>query len=112
METKTTQENSEAGAGLAAATGSALLRQTVNCDRECWVKDRILTAMRMALAVKREQRVRADDDLTDCALEGIANGAAVEIIHTLGMEPEYVNLDRPPRYAVVAVNTPNNQSEP
>lgn len=56
-----------------------------------------MTAIRMAGSVKAARAVRADDDLLQCALDGIANGAAVEIIRTLGMEPEFVNLRRPPR---------------
>ncbi len=28
----------------------------------------------------------------DCAIDGLVNGAAVEIIHTLGLEPSYENL--------------------
>lgn len=88
--------------GLDGVTGYANAadpRATVDCDRECWVKDRIITAIRMAGGVKAARVVRADDDLLQCALDGIANGAAVEIIRTLGMEPEFVNLRRPPRAA-------------
>jgi hypothetical protein len=36
--------------------------------------------------------VRADQPVLDCAIDGIANGAAIEIIHSLDMEPEYTNL--------------------
>lgn len=68
----------------------------LDCDRECWVKARILTAMRMALSIKRERSVCADDQIYQCALEGIANGTAVEIIQTVGMVPEYVNLRKVP----------------
>jgi len=60
------------------------------------VKDRIMTAIRMAASVRREAGVRADDAALQSALDGIANGTAVEIIRTLGMEPEFVNLRRPP----------------
>lgn len=73
-------------------------RKLVGCDQESWIKSRIQTAIRMALAVKREHHVRADDDLMDGALDGIANGTAVEIIHILGMEPEWINLRRTRHY--------------
>ena len=74
---------------LPASSGSA---PTVNPDQECWVKDRIMTAIRMSNSVRREAGVRADDAALQSALDGIANGTAVEIIRTLGMEPEFVNL--------------------
>jgi hypothetical protein len=78
---------------LLASSGSTPI---VDCDRECWVKDRIMTAIRMAASVRQEAGVRADDAALQSALDGIANGTAVEIIRTLGMEPAFVNLRRPP----------------
>jgi hypothetical protein len=68
----------------------------VGPDQECWVKARVRTAMRAALLINKSASVRADEDIVLCALEGVANGAAVEIIRTLGMEPGFVNLRRPP----------------
>jgi len=93
------QQNAEAGFAGAQCSANGVSPEstlTVNCDLECWVQARIRTAVRMALAVKSERFVRADDDILECALDGIVNGAAVEIIHTLGMEPEWVNLRKPP----------------
>ncbi len=69
-------------------------RKIVDCDRESWIKSRVLTAMRMAMVLKHERYVQADDDLFNSGLEGIANGAAVEIIRELNLEPEYKNLRR------------------
>lgn len=89
----------EAQAALAASNcsgNSASPRPTVDRDRECWVQANIRTAIRMALAVKEQKCTRADQDVFECALDGIVNGAAVEIIHILGMEPEWVNLRKPP----------------
>jgi hypothetical protein len=71
-------------------------RKTMNCDQEVWVKDRINTAIQMALKLSSVTRVRADDPLLACAIEGVINGAAVEIARTLNMEPEFTNLRRPP----------------
>lgn len=73
-------------------------RLVVDGDRECWVRDRVETAIRMAVAISREKRVGADEDQTDCALSGLANGTAVEIIYMLGMLPSYENLRRPPKF--------------
>lgn len=67
-------------------------REVVGPDQEVWVRDRVLTAMRMALALVSEKKVRADDPLLQAGLRGVAEGAAVEIIHTLDLEPGYVNL--------------------
>jgi hypothetical protein len=66
----------------------------VNCDREAWVKARLRTDIRMASAVHYAKRTGADTDLLESAWDGIVNGAAVEIIHTLDLEPAYVNLRR------------------
>lgn len=69
-------------------------REIIGPDQEVWVRDRILTAMRMALALASQKNVRADDPLFQAGLRGVAEGAAVEIIHTLDLEPGYVNLPR------------------
>ena len=71
-------------------------RRIASCDQEVWVRERILTAIRMSLALYGERRVGADDPSFKQAVHGVAQGTAVEIIHTLGMEPEYVNLPRTP----------------
>jgi len=64
----------------------------VNCDEEACLKDRIYTAIRMALAVRAERKVSADDDSYSFGLDGIVNGTAKEILFTLGLEPSYVNI--------------------
>jgi hypothetical protein len=68
--------------------------RVINADQEVWVRDRILTAMRMALALQAQKGVRADDVLLQSGLRGIAEGAAVEVIHTLDLELGYVNLHK------------------
>lgn len=68
-------------------------RGVVSCDEESWMQDRIRTAMRMAIAVHDSQRVHADERQFEDALDGIANGTAVEIVKTLGLETEGTNLD-------------------
>jgi len=68
----------------------------VGPDQECWVKDRIVTAINASLLLERAGEVRADEDIIASGIEGVANGATVEIIRTLGMEPGFVNLRRPP----------------
>lgn len=70
-------------------------REVVGPDQEVWIRERILTAMKMALAIRNERRVEADTPAMSCALEGIANGTAVEIVGILGMEPSYENLRKP-----------------
>ena len=73
-------------------------RKVVNPDQEAWVKQTVLSAIRAAYWVEKAKRVRADQPITDCAIEGIVNGAVVEIIHSLDLEPGYVNLQRPKAY--------------
>jgi hypothetical protein len=83
--------------GVAMQAGSlntCAIRAIVGPDQEVWVRNQILLAMRMALALHSEVVVRADHVTLEHGLHGIAEGAAIEIIHTLDMEPGYVNLKR------------------
>lgn len=64
----------------------------VTPDQEVWLQARILTAMRMALSLRHERRVQADEFLYLYGLSGIAEGAAVEIVKLLGLRPAYINL--------------------
>ena len=68
----------------------------VSIDQEVWVKAQVKTAIRAALFLSWAQQVQADQGTIMCGIDGIANGAAVEIIRTLGMEPPFVNLRKPP----------------
>ncbi len=67
----------------------------VDGDQEVWVRNTILTAMRAALLVNQCRTVRADEEILSGAFDGIANGAAVEVLNTLGLKPSYTNLRRP-----------------
>ena len=64
----------------------------VSCDQETGVKDRIRTAIRMGIQIRKERDVMADEDLFQYGVEGIVEGAAKEIIRELGMQPSYVNI--------------------
>ena len=70
-------------------------RIIANCDQEAWVMQRIRTTIDMAMALKSKKNVAADDPMYKSALDGLVNGAAWEIIRTLGMEPEYYNIKNP-----------------
>lgn len=83
--------NDEAQNGASIAPAPRL----ATCDQEAWVHDRILAAMKMALALRKEQRVRADEPAFEYGLRGIAEGCAIEVIETLGMRPVGVNLRLP-----------------
>ena len=88
------------------ALSVALVRdRPVTVDQEVWVRERIESAIRMAIAAFQQTRVRADAPLMASAINGIANGAAVEVIRTLGMKPAYVNL-RPAADAPVQSREP------
>lgn len=92
---ETEPQSGESFTPISAFSGQQVVRkprERVNADQEVWIKQQVLTAIRTARAVERACRVRADQPILDCAIDGIANGAAVEIIHTLDMEPEYTNL--------------------
>lgn len=68
----------------------------VDCDTECHVRQQVMTAIRAATYLLWAYRVRADNDAILSGIDGIANGAAVEIIRTLGKEPRFINLRKPP----------------
>jgi hypothetical protein len=67
-------------------------RKKATCDQEAWVKDRIRTAVRLALAMHKEPMVLADQRTFVDAIDGIVNGTAIEILYMLGHEPSYINL--------------------
>ena len=66
-----------------------------NCDQEAWVMSRIYSVIRMAGVLRDNRKVDADDPLYKSAIDGLVNGAAYEIVRTLGMEPEYTNIKNP-----------------
>ena len=68
----------------------------VTVDQEVWVKNQVMAAIRMARRVESSRRVGADNPALACAIDGIANGAAVEIVHILGKKNIYTNLQEPP----------------
>lgn len=62
-------------------------------DREVWVRNQVLTAMEMALALRAQRQVRADEDAFQGGMRGVAEGAAIEILRTLGFSTHnLVNL--------------------
>ncbi|MCD6148981.1 hypothetical protein J7J18_06445 [bacterium] len=66
----------------------------VTSDQEVWVKERIRTAIQMAMSLKQARKVQADHYAYTYGLDGVIEGTALEIIHLLGLEPSYVNLRR------------------
>jgi hypothetical protein len=84
-------EQSELGAAQREETDGPRI---ASCDQEALIMHRIQAAIRMAKAIEEAYRCRADDSMRDHAIKGLIEGAAIEIIHTLGMEPEWVNLRR------------------
>ncbi len=68
--------------------------RSISADEESWVRSRILTAVRMSLAVQRECAVAADSESMQSGIEGIVNGCAIEVIRTLGLDAPCVNLRR------------------
>jgi hypothetical protein len=71
-------------------------RKEVGRDQECWVTDRLYIMVRLVKAIERQRKATADDRLINGAIHSLVNGAAVEIIETLGLHPSYVNLQRVP----------------
>ncbi len=68
---------------------------TAGPDQECWVQDRIRDAINMAMALHEHKGVRANEFALRYGVQGIVEGSAIEIIRTLGGQPEFVNLRDP-----------------
>jgi len=71
-------------------------REVVGLDQEVWVRQRLYTMLQMAFDLQRARTVQADDPAFQSAINGLLNGTAVEVIHTLGMRPGYENLPEVP----------------
>ena len=70
-------------------------RPVAGPDNEAHVRNRILTAMRMALSLRDSMEVRADKSAFEHGLRGIAEGTSVEVLGTLGFDlHQLVNLRR------------------
>lgn len=69
-------------------------RRTATCDEECWVRDRILTAIKAGIALRGKMNVRADEPIERYGLMGLAEGCAVEVLHSLGMGLEHINIKK------------------
>lgn len=80
-----------------------------NADQEAWVQARILTAMRMAVAIHQKAGPRADEHMVDFGFRGVAEGAALEVIRTLGMQPEFINIRNPNPPAASLLNAGKSQ---
>ena len=72
-------------------------------DREVWVRNQVLVAMRMALALNHAKSVRADEDAFEGGLLGVAEGASIEILRILGFSTHnLVNLTKGKKRATIA----------
>lgn len=67
-----------------------------DADQEAWVCARIEEAICMAMQLEAARRVAANDLAARLARRGVIQGTAIEIIRTLGGEPSFENLPRPP----------------
>ena len=70
---------------------------TANCDQEVWVKNQVLLAMKMAIEMYKATSLRCHEYPLNYGLLGVSEGAAVEIIETLCLTPDFVNLRKPPK---------------
>lgn len=86
-------------------------RKKVSCDQECWVKERIRDAIRMATALRENKGVQANEHAYNMALNGIVEGQSIEIIKTLGLEPGYSHL-RPEQHFFSPLGQTNTMTIP
>ena len=64
----------------------------ISPDQESWIRSRVLTAIRMGVAVWKNKRVSTDDPILNKAWYGIAEGTAEEIVDELHLSNCYVNF--------------------
>ncbi len=80
---------------LAVNGRSHEVRPVAGPDREVWVRDQVVNAIRMALALQAQRGVRANTSAFEHGIRGIAEGATVEILGTLGFDlHQLVNINR------------------
>ena len=83
------------GQGPAQTQQPPARRLLARQDQEELVVQRIRSAIRMGIMMRDAQKQASDNVLLECALDGVVNGAAVEIIRSLNMEPCYQSITRP-----------------
>lgn len=66
----------------------------VSVDQEAWLIQRLteLTLLSLEVGKLRNNLVGASQPMVDGALSGAINGVAIEIVHTLGLDLQYVNI--------------------
>ena len=67
-------------------------RPIANCDQEAWVTKRIQTASEMIMALHDKMTCAAERGMYEYGKHAVIEACAIEIIQTLGMEPEFINL--------------------
>lgn len=77
---------------MASITEQYENKKKVSPDQESWIKERVKTAIQMALVLNKTRRTQADHYVYMYGLDGIAEGTTLEIIRLLNLEPSFVNL--------------------
>lgn len=80
-----TEQGGIYGAGYAKGPGT---KPVAGPDAEVWVRNQVLDAMKMAIALQGQYQVRAQEEALLGGCRGIAEGAAVEILSILGFSTE------------------------
>jgi hypothetical protein len=92
---KLAKQSKDGGLEQQNAGNSAPPRPEAGPDMEVWVRDQVLTAIRMGIALTTVAFVRADETALQAGIQGVANGAAIEILGTCGFDTKkLVNLRR------------------
>lgn len=64
-------------------------------DQEAMLSARLRSLLRMGITLRQTQKTGMDNVLLECAMDGLINGAAIEIARAMGLEPCFTNLERP-----------------
>jgi len=67
-------------------------KKKVTPDQESWIKERVKTAIQMALSLNKARKTQADYHAYEYGLDGIIEGTVIEIIRLLNLEPSFTNL--------------------
>lgn len=88
----------EDGRPVSDATDNSIENRKITCDEEAWLYNSLSGLVRQTLALNRNAINRADEHTFDAAVSGAIDGTILEILHTLGIDSDYVNIPNPRKH--------------
>ena len=67
-------------------------RPKISCDQEAWLLDRLSTLVGVSRNIVASRTVGADEPACGMAIDGAIHGTANEILRTLGLTCDWINI--------------------